>query len=81
MANTATASAGDGEAAPAGAGNAPSLLGSLGELWSELPGLLNDRVELLSLELQRAGLALVLALVLVPVVGLVVGWRSPTSER
>jgi Putative Actinobacterial Holin-X, holin superfamily III len=64
MADTATAGAGDSAAAPAGAAGAPSLLGLLGELWSELPGLLNDRVELLSLELQRAGLALVRIVVL-----------------
>jgi hypothetical protein len=37
----------------------PASLGSLfGGLLSELPGLVSDRVELLSLELQRAGLAL-----------------------
>jgi uncharacterized membrane protein YqjE len=34
-------------------------LGLLGQMWDEVPGLLNDRVELLSLELQRAGNALV----------------------
>lgn len=36
----------------------PSLSAVLGSLLSELPGLVSDRVELLSLELQRAGLAL-----------------------
>lgn len=34
-------------------------------LWRELPGLVTDRVELLSLELQRAGAALVQAAMLV----------------
>ena len=36
----------------------PSLGAVFGGLLSELPGLVSDRVELLSLELQRAGLAL-----------------------
>lgn len=36
----------------------PSLSALFGGLLSELPGLVSDRVELLSLELQRAGLAL-----------------------
>ncbi|MBS3995791.1 MAG: phage holin family protein, partial [Hydrogenophaga sp.] len=35
-----------------------SLLQTLKGLWQELPGLVSDRVELLSLELHRAGLAL-----------------------
>jgi len=43
---------------------APSLLDTVRELWQELPGLLNDRIELLSLELQRAGAALLQLLVL-----------------
>jgi hypothetical protein len=34
------------------------LLQTLKGLWQELPGLVSDRVELLSLELHRAGLAL-----------------------
>jgi uncharacterized membrane protein YqjE len=42
-----------------------SLLGTLKGLWQELPGLVSDRVELLSLELHRAGLALVQIAVLV----------------
>ena len=37
---------------------APSLLETAKGLWRELPELLNDRVELLSLELHRAGLVL-----------------------
>jgi uncharacterized membrane protein YqjE len=36
----------------------PSLTELIGGLFSELPGLVSDRVELLSLELQRAGLGL-----------------------
>lgn len=40
------------------AGRRPSLAALFGGLLSELPGLVSDRVELLSLELQRAGLAL-----------------------
>lgn len=39
-------------------GRRPSIGSLLGGLLSELPGLVSDRVELLSLELQRAGLAL-----------------------
>jgi len=47
------------------AGPPPSLMGTLRDLWKELPGLLNDRVELLSLELQRAAAALVQVVVLI----------------
>jgi uncharacterized membrane protein YqjE len=43
----------------------PSLMAVLRDLWKELPELLNDRVELLSLELQRAGAALVEVVVLI----------------
>jgi len=50
---------------PAAAAPPPSLMAGLGELWTELPQLLNDRVELLSLELQRAGAALVQVVVLI----------------
>lgn len=42
----------DGRTAPA------SFLDTLRDVWRELPGLVSDRVELLSLELQRAGMAL-----------------------
>ena len=42
----------------------PSLLAQWQALWRELPGLLNDRVELLALELQRARSVLVQALAL-----------------
>lgn len=42
-----------------------SLLDTLKGLWQELPGLVSDRVEILSLELNRAGLALAQIAVLV----------------
>jgi uncharacterized membrane protein YqjE len=51
---------------PPSAPSPASLLQSLQLLWRDLPGLVSDRVELLSLELQRAGVALV------QIVGLVV---------
>jgi hypothetical protein len=51
-------------AAAPGEDPAESLLQTLAGLWRELPGLLNDRVELLSLELQRAGSALLQIVVL-----------------
>ena len=53
-----------------------SLRRQLKALWRELPGLLSDRVELLSLELQRAGQSLaeiVVLLVGVAILG-VTGW-------
>jgi uncharacterized membrane protein YqjE len=43
---------------PPGEDRRPSFGALIGGLLSELPGLVSDRVELLSLELQRAGLAL-----------------------
>lgn len=53
------------EARAAGAANAssgrprqPGFVDTLQSIWRELPGLVGDRVELLSLELQRAGRAL-----------------------
>lgn len=53
-------------AAPPEAAGAPQpLLQSLASLWRELPGLVSDRVELFSLELQRAGIALVQIVVLI----------------
>jgi uncharacterized membrane protein YqjE len=53
-------------AAAAGAADPPpSLLALLQQLWRELPGLFNDRVELLSLELQRARTVLMQIVVLV----------------
>ena len=52
----------------AGPGDDPdSLLQTFVSLWRELPGLLSDRVELLSLELQRAGAALMQIVVLLVV--------------
>ncbi len=42
-----------------------TMLQSLQSLWHELPGLVSDRVEILSLELQRAGTALVKIIALV----------------
>ncbi len=52
------------------------LLQTLQSLWHELPGLLNDRVELLTLELQRAGIALaqIVALVIAAAVLGVTVW-------
>lgn len=51
---------------PAGSADAaaPSLIASVQSLLHELPGLVSDRVELLSLELHRAGLALAMIAVL-----------------
>ena len=44
---------------PGGANMPPaSLLDTLQGIWSDLPGLVSDRVQLLALELRRAGLAL-----------------------
>jgi uncharacterized membrane protein YqjE len=54
---------------------APSLTDQLQALWRELPGLVSDRVELFSLELQRAAQALariVALLVAVAVLGVTV---------
>lgn len=42
----------------------PSALRTLQALWHELPGLINDRIELLSLELRRAGVAMAQMVVL-----------------
>jgi uncharacterized membrane protein YqjE len=44
--------------------DSPSLLTSIKALWQELPGLVSDRVDLLSLELKRAGVALAQIVVL-----------------
>ncbi len=46
------------------------LLQQIQAVWHELPGLVGDRVELLSLELQRAGLALIQIVVLVVACGI-----------
>lgn len=51
---------------PAGAAAKPeSLIQVAMSLWRELPGLVSDRVELLSLELRRAGIALAQIVVLI----------------
>lgn len=65
-----------GSSGPAQRAAPPSLRRQLQALWRELPGLLSDRVELLSLELQRAGQSLaeiVVLLVGVAVLG-VTAW-------
>lgn len=56
----------------------PSLFDALQDLLRELPGLLSDRVELLSLELQRAGFALarIVALVLAAAVLAAAAWLA-----
>lgn len=64
MSESATAAA-CGTAAPQGAGVPPPLWTTLRELWQELPGLVNDRVELFALELGRAGTALARIVMLV----------------
>jgi ABC-type protease/lipase transport system fused ATPase/permease subunit len=54
------------------------LLQTLKGLWQELPGLVSDRVELLSLELNRAGLALaqIAALVVAAAILGVTAWLA-----
>lgn len=56
----------------------PSLLQTLQGLWRELPGLVSDRVDLLALELQRAGRALmqIVALVVVAAILAVTAWLA-----
>lgn len=56
----------------------PSLLQTLQGLWRELPGLISDRVDLLTLELQRAGRALmqIVALVVVAAILAVTAWLA-----
>lgn len=49
---------------------APPLLQTLQSLWRELPGLVSDRIELLSLELRRAGLAVMQIVALVIAIGI-----------
>ena len=95
MAETATAAASSqataGESAaagrPDGAGMAPrarpqeSLLDLVRGMLHDLPGLIGDRVELLSLELHRAGLALVkvLAMTVVAAILGVTAWLAMWS--
>lgn len=72
-----SSSAADGaDPADAAAPRAQTLLGAVKDLWRELPGLVSDRVELLSLELRRAGLALlqIVALVLAAAILGVTAW-------
>ena len=62
---------GAASSSPGNPGRAPDgLPASLQSLWRDLPGLVNDRVELLSLELQSAGLALLQIVMLVVVVAI-----------
>jgi hypothetical protein len=62
---------------PAAAGEA-SLLGSVRLLLEDLPGLISDRVQLLSLELQRAGQSLsqIVALVTAAAILLSTAWLA-----
>ena len=58
--------------APAPAEDAP-VLATLLALWRDLPGLLSDRVLLLSLELKRAGKALAVMIGLIVAAGVLAG--------
>jgi uncharacterized membrane protein YqjE len=71
-----TAAAEEDRESGEGAAAQPSLLQSLQGLWRELPGLINDRVDLLALELERAGMALmqIVALVVVAAILAVTAW-------
>lgn len=61
-----------GPAGSAAPGEPETLLQTVAALWRELPGLLSDRIELASLEIQRAGAAL-LQIVVLLVVGAILG--------
>jgi hypothetical protein len=63
---------------PAPPPHTDSLLSALQALWRELPGLVSDRVELLSLELHRAGVALaqIVAMVVVAAILGVTAWLA-----
>lgn len=67
MAATETATPAAGDQPPAGPGDAgpASMLRMVQDIWRDIPGLLSDRVELLTLELKRAGMALVRLVMLV----------------
>ena len=56
----------------------PSMLQTLLGLWRELPGLIGDRIDLLALEVQRAGRALVqiIALVIGATILAVTAWLA-----
>ena len=75
-ANTANA----GNASETRAGPAPQKgwLDSLQSIWRELPGLVSDRVDLLSLELQRAGrvLAQIVALLVAATILGITAWMT-----
>jgi uncharacterized membrane protein YqjE len=79
-AGDAQAAASDRQSGSAGTSAAPqpSWLASLQGLVHELPGLISDRVELLSLELQRAGqvLAQIVALIVVAAILAVTAWLA-----
>lgn len=65
MTDAAPGTSGHGERRSRDASVVPPLLSTLQEVWQELPGLISDRVELLSLELRRAGITLAQVVVLV----------------
>ncbi len=73
MADASSDKSGDDSAAPPA-----SLLQSLQAVWRELPGLIGDRVDLLALEMQRAGMALmqIVALVVVAAILSVTAWLA-----
>ena len=54
----------------------PSMLQTLRGLWRDLPGLIGDRIDLLALEVQRAGRALIqiIALVVVGAILVLTAW-------
>lgn len=66
MAEPAPGTPGPGDRGGAG----ESFMQTLGALWRDLPGLVSDRVELLSLELQRAARALAQIVALVVAVAI-----------
>lgn len=69
-ASSSTPSAAAPGTAEDGSGRPETLMQTLQSLWRDLPGLVSDRVELLSLELRRAGQALVQVLLLLVVAAL-----------
>jgi uncharacterized membrane protein YqjE len=74
----ADAAAAAGAAGAAAAAPQPSWLASLQGLLQELPGLVSDRIELLSLELQRAAqvLAQIVALIVAAAILAVTAWLA-----
>ena len=69
------AAPGSASTADSGAAEQPhrlpdGVLATISSLWRDLPGLFNDRVELLSLEMQRAGIALVQIVMLIVVIAI-----------